>query len=750
MLRSVTLVAALVFSLALAAPPTSAAVGSPHVALRDTADAFAAAPDAARPLLLARAAGYAVPAAPVVPALAFPDALVALEHAADAADGRAPSLARDARLFSAASRVNADLAAPLARIAGAEAAAIPLVVDALSSVTPSERAAFLAGSTFAPPTALVTAGGSTVFGAASADPAPLAPRVNVGELAVAESLVLGAIEVSLPALKAASVDSGPSPIVEAPYIAVDNTPATIWTVDYYLMVDLQGDDTYLNHAGASTPGMMASVLVDVQGNDQYLASGDVDAISVQGVGSTGLGILVDGGGNDVYSVDATRVVPDLTPAKNVKVYAQGVGVLGAGALVDLGGHDTFRATDYTRGGTATVAAQGAGSLGIGLIVDRGDPGIGAGVFPVAVGIPAGPSILATATSDLLLVYASPTQHIWSIGSSGVVAQGAASTGAGGLVGSAGDDHDVATSSSGSSTLVAQGAADTGAGLVADLAGANTYTARALGDVELRLDVPVVCPQYYVCGEGVTVNTNVGSSSAIVQGAAQAGAGALVASGLGPDVFDAATLTRTLAEAGVSFAGGGGSAGAFSATASSVGGSSALEAQGAAATGAALLVGSAGNDVYATRSNSVSQAYANSTGGSSNAVSATASGGASTLTSQADAAVGVAALIDPAGNDAYSANSATQTIARQNGLVGSQTPSVATFTGQAHAKTGFALFADLGGSDTYSSSPAGSAAGDGKCWTNSPPSIPASANTDIAIGIDAGGGVPASCEPVPPN
>ena len=136
--------------------------------------------------------------------------------------------------------------------------------------------------------------------------------------------------------------------------AGDNT----YTDDAALIIDLGGNDRYLNHAGGSTRGIPFSVVIDFSGNDDYDAKQDF----AQGAGLLGGGFLIDLAGNDRYT------------AKN---YAQGAGVLGTGMLVDLSGKDSY---------TAVAAGQGIGAFGAGILAEgAGDDRYYANVYSQGMG-----------------------------------------------------------------------------------------------------------------------------------------------------------------------------------------------------------------------------------------------------------------------------------------------------------------------------------------------------------------------------
>jgi plastocyanin len=158
--------------------------------------------------------------------------------------------------------------------------------------------------------------------------------------------------------------------------------------DFILDVDAGGNDTYLDNAGGNLIDVRAeprglakgcsnpaydlaagrcviaeSLLVDVAGNDTYgqmeapeqgvdaLCTNDllVRRVVTGGAGAWGVGVLIDGGGDDTYM------------AKSVSLGAGHFG--GTGILLDEGGNDHY---------TAIRLAEGFGTLGgTGILHDRG-------------------------------------------------------------------------------------------------------------------------------------------------------------------------------------------------------------------------------------------------------------------------------------------------------------------------------------------------------------------------------------------
>ena len=137
-------------------------------------------------------------------------------------------------------------------------------------------------------------------------------------------------------------------------IVVGGPGATIYRKRAFVILDLGGDDLYLARAGGADPEMPVSLVVDLSGNDIYRCK----ERGSQGAGLSGVGLLADlGEGNDLYEGG------DL---------AQGAGLLGVGILVDGGGWNLFR---------AGKASQGAGLLGAGLLVAGRGPDVLEGEAP---------------------------------------------------------------------------------------------------------------------------------------------------------------------------------------------------------------------------------------------------------------------------------------------------------------------------------------------------------------------------------
>jgi hypothetical protein len=162
--------------------------------------------------------------------------------------------------------------------------------------------------------------------------------------------------------------------------------------DPILLVDPDGNDTYLNSAGGACPvapegqlpppflvgghmmdcnGLVLSVVADLgmTSNDTYSFDGAPAAI--QGAAGPGaIGVLVDLGGDDKYSTMMTRGDVRTFPTTYWDGGSQGFGYGGVGALVDVAGNDEYAARAYSLRYDASILSQGmGGGGGVGLVVD---------------------------------------------------------------------------------------------------------------------------------------------------------------------------------------------------------------------------------------------------------------------------------------------------------------------------------------------------------------------------------------------
>lgn len=122
-------------------------------------------------------------------------------------------------------------------------------------------------------------------------------------------------------------------------VIVGGAGPNVYTEDAALILDLGGDDVYLNNAGGTRPGMNVSIVVDWAGNDIYLSNSNFS----QGAGLLGGGFLIDLAGKDTFSsLDGS----------------QGAGFFGIGVLYHGAGNSSFNARSFS---------QGVGQMGLGFL-----------------------------------------------------------------------------------------------------------------------------------------------------------------------------------------------------------------------------------------------------------------------------------------------------------------------------------------------------------------------------------------------
>jgi len=125
-------------------------------------------------------------------------------------------------------------------------------------------------------------------------------------------------------------------------VIVAGQDPNLYREDAALILDLGGDDVYLNNAGGTRPGMPLSLVIDWGGNDRYLSKENFS----QGSGVLGGGFLVDLGGNDTFVASQG---------------SQGAGFLGMGLLYHGSGTGSYQGRDH---------CQGVGQMGIGMLINR--------------------------------------------------------------------------------------------------------------------------------------------------------------------------------------------------------------------------------------------------------------------------------------------------------------------------------------------------------------------------------------------
>jgi len=152
--------------------------------------------------------------------------------------------------------------------------------------------------------------------------------------------------------------------------------------EYDFIIDLGGDDKYVNSGGVIYPYTnRVKFIIDFDGNDQYLST---DSFRVSFGSINGVSFLYDLAGNDIYitsnfSLGAAFIgfsqLCDLSGNDYYRsgFFSQGAGYYGRGELIDLSGNDIYYSSAFS---------QGFGFVkGCGILVDSsGDDNYTSGTF----------------------------------------------------------------------------------------------------------------------------------------------------------------------------------------------------------------------------------------------------------------------------------------------------------------------------------------------------------------------------------
>jgi hypothetical protein len=290
--------------------------------------------------------------------------------------GRTVSPREAARLRGAVAALPPPVREGAARILAAQRAATRLLATALGGLSQREGAELVAWLQ-----------GKLPASSDADDPVhrralDRASRIDRAALYAAAWIVADAVDRALPDLLQGSRDSAVS---RAPNALLLDEP-TPWgrvviagagpnrhAQDALLLIDLGGDDEYMNNAGG-TAGRLGTtaVAIDLGGNDRYRTTRG----GAQGAGVLGVGVLVDVSGDDTYEGGSL---------------AQGAGAFGVGILVDRAGNDRY---------AAGAMAQGAGGFGLGFLADgAGNDQYRARTWAQAFGYVAGLGALLEAGGD---------------------------------------------------------------------------------------------------------------------------------------------------------------------------------------------------------------------------------------------------------------------------------------------------------------------------------------------------------------
>jgi hypothetical protein len=152
-------------------------------------------------------------------------------------------------------------------------------------------------------------------------------------------------------------------------VIVGGTRSNTYAEDAALILDIGGDDLYLNNAGGTRPNMPLSLVIDWGGDDRYLGQENFS----QGAGVLGAGVLIDLGGNDTFiSRDGGQGAGfwglgflyhgEGKAAFSARKFSQGTGQMGAGILISAGRDDRY---------LCSYGGQGLGLFGgVGILIDR--------------------------------------------------------------------------------------------------------------------------------------------------------------------------------------------------------------------------------------------------------------------------------------------------------------------------------------------------------------------------------------------
>jgi len=237
------------------------------------------------------------------------------------------------------------------------------------------------------------------------DPSPELLSVLAGRnglpLLVAAIHVAQAVDEALALLPELSEPMSGEGLDLAPIVRFEPTGAQTYTSNYALVLDLEGDDTYDNHAG----GVFAQVgnaFYDVEPGSESARAGPIQGWNAGVGGQTqdadvvlSSSLVIDVSGNDTYGVKHEPRMKDATAGCGTEprvalVGTIGAGILGVGMAFDLSGNNTFIGRTQSQGaghvfGTgllytgpgrdtfeAVRGAQGSGLLGgYGLLINEG-------------------------------------------------------------------------------------------------------------------------------------------------------------------------------------------------------------------------------------------------------------------------------------------------------------------------------------------------------------------------------------------
>jgi hypothetical protein len=213
--------------------------------------------------------------------------------------------------------------------------------------------------------------------------------------------VAEAVDVALPILGSIEQPATLTGLDLWPVLRFEPAGAQTYAKNYALIVDLDGDDTYDNHAGGVFVAV-GNAFYDVEPGSEYLHVGPVQGWQAGVAGGTqdgdavlSAGLVLDLAGNDVYGVKHPPALKDASAGCGTEprvpyVGTIGAGIIGVGMLFDLSGDNAYIGRTQSQGAghvfgvgalytgpgrdtfEAVRAGQGSGLLGgFGLLINEG-------------------------------------------------------------------------------------------------------------------------------------------------------------------------------------------------------------------------------------------------------------------------------------------------------------------------------------------------------------------------------------------
>ncbi len=571
------------------------------------------------------------------------------------------------------------------------------------------------------------------------DPQPLHGAAAVLLQAADEALERLEQTVGDRPLPATPTSNGCDVLELVPVLCVRGAGDDVWTKDWWLAIDLGGDDDYSNNQGATRfPDIPSALLLDVAGNDTYRSPTlqTVDPLGpatqwlvAQGAGVMGVGVLMDGGGDDVY--EAVARAGDEGLVSGLYTVAQGAGLAGAGALVSKGGMDRFTAGSENVAFRAVLTAQGSARYeAFGLLSRTGD---------LATHYNATAKSLHHRWSSPLGINATITRD--AVGAASVFAQGAAAGATAALLDAGGDDLYRVHAEGVPVQLYGQGAGFfgpnvPGMGVLIDGGGNDTMDAEAFFMRNQHLEVVQTCADNQTCGRGHSVTILSSTPMRLfAQGAGDLGTGFL--GDLGGGDLNTRTvrgLVRYNLTVDLQLEAEGSGRGNLTALALIEPLHTAVFAQGATVLGTGVLMTSGdSDDDYRIEAETHAHAKSVVTGSDNPFARAVSEGGDARAWGQGYASTGVGLLHEEDGSDRYNVSlERSVSAAAANFSLAQRGDVLWEGRGWAEGTAGSAIFAELGGDDEYGTVPGDrETGGNDRCWVNQP----SGTSGHVGVGFD---------------